>query len=255
MSDGPWVAHRPAAAGGGGPTVVFVHGAMDRSASFAKVTRRLPDLPVVRYDRRGYGRSAHLAPAADADAEVADLLALVGDGAVVVGHSVGALVALAAASTSDRVLAVLALEPPMPWRSSSGASGPPRAAPTADPGDVAEAFLRRMIGDVAWSRLPERTRADRRAEGPALVADLTRYVGGRPYRPEVLAGRLVVGVGGRTDARHREDVQALLAEVPGAPEAVIEGATHGMHRSHPEATAAVVRRTVERAAGVATLRP
>ena len=40
-----------------GPTVVFVHGSLDRSSAFVKVIRRLPDLRVVRYDRRGYGHS------------------------------------------------------------------------------------------------------------------------------------------------------------------------------------------------------
>ena len=40
-----------------GPLVVLVHGAMDRASSFGRVGRRLPDVPLVRYDRRGYGRS------------------------------------------------------------------------------------------------------------------------------------------------------------------------------------------------------
>src|SRR2546426_10980164 len=40
-----------------GPTVVFVHGAPDRAASFKRVLALLGDLHVVTYDRRGYGRS------------------------------------------------------------------------------------------------------------------------------------------------------------------------------------------------------
>ena len=44
--------HRP-----GAPTVVLVHGAMDRAASFGRAMRRMGHLDVVAYDRRGYGAS------------------------------------------------------------------------------------------------------------------------------------------------------------------------------------------------------
>ena len=40
-----------------GPLVVLVHGSMDRSASFIRTERHLDGRHVVRYDRRGYGRS------------------------------------------------------------------------------------------------------------------------------------------------------------------------------------------------------
>ena len=41
------------------PLVVLVHGTMDRSTGMLKVSRRLDSrFRVVRYDRRGYGRSA-----------------------------------------------------------------------------------------------------------------------------------------------------------------------------------------------------
>jgi pimeloyl-ACP methyl ester carboxylesterase len=40
------------------PLVVLVHGAMDRSAGMLRLSRRLDhEYRVVRYDRRGYGRS------------------------------------------------------------------------------------------------------------------------------------------------------------------------------------------------------
>jgi pimeloyl-ACP methyl ester carboxylesterase len=46
-----------------GPAVVLVHGAMDRAASFGRVMRRLGDLDVVAYDRRGYAGSLGTGPA------------------------------------------------------------------------------------------------------------------------------------------------------------------------------------------------
>ena len=57
----------------------------------------LADLPVVRYDRRGYGRSTSLG-VGDLSVHADDLLDLIGDRpAVVVGHSLGGVVALVAA--------------------------------------------------------------------------------------------------------------------------------------------------------------
>ena len=41
-----------------------------------------------------------------------------------------------------------------------------------DPEDAAERFLRRMIGDATWERLPAAMRAERRAEGHALLAEM-----------------------------------------------------------------------------------
>ena len=42
--------------------MVLVHGTPDTSGAFAKVLAHLAGLRVITYDRRGYGRSVHLAP-------------------------------------------------------------------------------------------------------------------------------------------------------------------------------------------------
>ena len=47
------VIERPAASAGA-PTVVLVHGSLDRAESFRRVMRRLPEFGIVAYDRRGY---------------------------------------------------------------------------------------------------------------------------------------------------------------------------------------------------------
>src|SRR3954471_16185578 len=96
MATDLWVGDHPTA-DAGAPLVVLVHGSMDRSAAFARARRHLRDLHVVVYDRRGYGRSVGLgAPSVDGHAE--DLLAILdGRPGVVVGHSIGGLIALVAA--------------------------------------------------------------------------------------------------------------------------------------------------------------
>ena len=106
----------PVTARPGAARVVVVHGAMDRSTSFGRVARHLDDLEVVRYDRRGYGRSIEVGPG-DLDDDVADLLTVLdGRPSVVFGHSIGGVVAVvAAARRPDLVRSVLAYEAPAPW--------------------------------------------------------------------------------------------------------------------------------------------
>ncbi len=248
--------HRPST---GDPTdgathrVVLVHGSMDRGASFVKVGRRLDDLEVVRYDRRGYGRSVEAGAGTVAD-HVADLLAVLDDrSAVVVGHSFGGVLAiLAALARPDLVPAVGAYESPMPWapwwpRTSAGA----RAVETAGAHGAdaaAEAFLRRMIGDERWERLPRATKDARRAEGEALLTELREMRATEAlYDPAQLPFPVVAGRGSVGDAHHREAADRLAAAAPLGELVVIDGAGHAAHSTHPDEFAALVRRAVDRA--------
>ncbi len=237
-----------------GPRVVFVHGAMDRGASFLRLTRLLPEIEAVRYDRRGYGRSVDAGPAPTLQAQVDDLLAVAGPGpVVVVGHSLGGVLALAAATSSPhRVAGAVVYEAPAPWEPWWPGHG---AGPAAEhPDDVAEGFMRRVVGDDVWERLPPSTQEARRREGPALVAELTwlRSLPGPPYDPSVLGGRVVVGWGAATLDRHHR-ASTALAERLGAPGHAVAGAGHGGHASHPDALAAMVREVLALPAVATTL--
>ena len=176
------------------PVVVLVHGSLDRSASFARVLRRLDDLHTVVYDRRGYHRSRQVLPLnSTLDGHVDDLLAVIdGRSAVVVGHSYGGDIALGAAlrGGGSTIAAVAAYEPPMPWldvwpRSARAATvtsppGPPTRSADTDEA-AAERFFRRMVGDAAWERLPEEDKRARRADG-AGPGRRARCHPGRPRR-------------------------------------------------------------------------
>ncbi len=227
------------------PIVVIVHGAMDRSASFGRVVRHLDGLHVIRYDRRGYGRSAGCAPGT-LDDHVEDLLG-VADGreVTVFGHSIGGVIALIAAERSPgTVRSVLAYEAPSPWTSWWPQ---PASAPAEDPADEAEAFMRRAIGDHYWSRLPERTRAERRAEGGALCADIASLQGSAPYEATALGVPVLAAAGSETTWWHQRATRELAESAPHGEHAVVAGAEHGAHLTHPTATAHLVRRAVERA--------
>jgi pimeloyl-ACP methyl ester carboxylesterase len=244
------------------PLIVLVHGSLDRSTSFARVVRRLDDLHTVVYDRRGYHRSRAALPLnTTLDGHVDDLLTVIdGRPSVVVGHSYGGDVALGAALRAEGrapIVGVAAYEPPMPWLS-GGTAGPVASAhgrrqtPPGEPSgdaEAAERFFRRMVGDSAWDRLPEETRAARRAEGPALAAEIGSIRRAQaPFDVTSLSVPAIFARGERSTPRHRQSVAWLVEHTPGAELVEIPGAGHGAHLTHPDAFAAMVRRARERAA-------
>ena len=234
------------------PTVYLVHGSLDRAGSFSRVVRRLSDLRVVTYDRRGYGRSRALPIGVLAD-HVADLVALVGPGpGVVVGHSYGGDVALGAAIASPAtVVGVGAYEPPLTWLDWWPRRG--RTAADEDPARFAQGFFERMVGEGAWERLTDTARRERQADGPALLAELTdlRH-GGPPFDLAALRVPAVFGRGGDSAWRHRRAGEELRRTVAGAELLDIAGARHGAHLTHPAAFADLVRRVVDAGAGAAS---
>jgi pimeloyl-ACP methyl ester carboxylesterase len=219
----------------------------------------------VTYDRRGYQRSRRALPLnTTLDGHIDDLLAVIaGRPAVVVGHSYGGDIALGAAlrDPGDPVIrAVVAYEPPMPWLGPwsrrppepatwAGSPASARGAePRDDPAAGAERFFRRMVGDAAWERLSESAKNERRADGPALEAELTAIRLPRaPFDVTTLAVPSTFGRGERSASRHRDTVAWLAAHTPGGELVELAGASHGAHLTHPDAFASIVRSAVARA--------
>jgi pimeloyl-ACP methyl ester carboxylesterase len=153
---------------------------------------------------------------------------------------------------------VVAFEPPLPWLEHARGL-PGRTAGSArwaevdphDPvaaGDQAERFFRRMVGDEAWERLPDRAKEDRRADGPALVAELSAIrLTEPPFDVEAMTVPVIYGMGSRTIDRRRDAVHWLVEHTPGSEEAVIPGAEHGAHLTHPDAFADLARLALARA--------
>ena len=240
----------------GAPRVVLVHGSMDRAASFIKVERRLGDFEVVRYDRRGYGRSQAAGVARTIDDHVDDLLAVAagpaGDGGpvAVVGHSLGGVLAVAAAVRAPEVVvSVGAFESPMSWTSAwptTSAGG--NALREADDAEAAERFMRGIVGDAVWERLPSRVRSQRRAEGQALVAELAALRAHAPYDPAALKVPVLTGYGTLSKPYHQEAARRLADQVAQGECVVIDDAGHSAHTSHPDQFAAFVGQVVDRMA-------
>jgi pimeloyl-ACP methyl ester carboxylesterase len=242
----------------GAPVVVLIHGSMDRATGMLRLSRRLDDrFRVLRYDRRGYGRStipnAADTNAFDMDHQVADLVELMaGRRALLVGHSYGGNVAMATAARHPHLVAAIALyETPLswePWWPSTTAGAAARAS-SADPAEAAERFMRRLVGDALWESLPERTRATRRAEGPAMVGELNDLRANRPWSPEQITCPLVVAYGSNGAAHHRQGMQYIHARFPGSSCVVLADCRHDAPMSQSQLFADLVVDPAARAAG------
>ncbi|HKY65482.1 MAG TPA: alpha/beta hydrolase [Acidimicrobiales bacterium] len=238
---------------GEGPLVALVHGAMDRSGGMLRVRRVLqPTCTVLRYDRRGYARSLPAGPPTSFAQQVDDLAGLLGHRpAVLAGHSFGGVVCLGLAQARpDLVRAVVAYEAPEMWASWWPGSSPGnQAAAMPTPEDAAEGFLRRMIGDDMWQRLPAAMRAERRAEGPALIADMrsVRPPNPPPFDASAVVVPVIAAHGSEARAHHVRATTELARRTPRGELQVVEGAGHGAHLTHPHEFAALVDLALERA--------
>ncbi len=231
------------------PPIVLVHGAMDRSAGLLRLSRRLSDrYRVIRYDRRGYGRSAEIGPPFTVDAHLDDLAALVErstDGAGVglaFGHSFGGNVVLGLAQRRPELVARAAIyETPMSWmpwwpdRTAGSA-----ALGAADPADAAEAFMRRLVGDEKWERLPPSTRSARRAEGAAMVGELADIRVNVPWDGPAITQPVLAMCGERAHDHHRRAAETMPDILPGSRLVEIAGAGHFGPNTHADAVAAVL---------------
>lgn len=113
VSGGRLAYHRT---GGSGPVMLLLHGLTDNGICWSRVARVLEaDYDIVMLDARGHGESSRMRtyevhnPARDI-AEVIDNLAL--KSPILMGHSVGAMAAMAFADAHPRVASKIILEDP-----------------------------------------------------------------------------------------------------------------------------------------------
>ena len=148
---------------GSGPPIVFVHGSVVGAAESWARQRPLADRwTLVLADRPGFGASPPL-ERSDFEAEAPLFAELLGDGAHLVGHSYGAVIALIAAALRPDAVRSLAVSEPGSLRL---AAGDPRVDAMIADGDTlyrqvdaipAEVFLRLFRSGVGSARYtPER---------------------------------------------------------------------------------------------------
>jgi pimeloyl-ACP methyl ester carboxylesterase len=244
---------------GDGPPVVLVHGAASDHTTFRVVEPILAARHAVHaIDRRGRGASGDGARY-EIEREFDDLAAVVdavaaesGRGVDVVGHSFGGRVGLGAALRTSNLRRLVVYEgAPAP-------AGTPYQAPDllgrlrslADAGrneELLSTFLAEVIGmtgaDLAAYRVNPVWPA-RVAAAPTIVREIEAE-GSAAAGLDALGG---VGVpvlqilGGASRPAFRSATEALQERLADGRIAVIEGAKHGAHHSHPDRFVAEVER-------------
>lgn len=245
-----------------GSHITLVHGSLDRSAGLLKLSRRLDDRYLVtRYDRRGYGRSLPCDGPFGVEQQVDDLVAVLrsldrlGRPSVVVGHSFGGNVALAAAQRHGELIdGVVTYETPLSWREwwPGDSAGGDALSWQDDPAEAAERFMRRLIGDDRWERLPPSSRRARRGEGAAMVGELVDLRRQAAWDPSRIVTPVLAVHGEFGHDHHRRGAEAIAAEVPGAELGVLAGARHPGPNTHPDAAAAMIDDFIRRRCGAAS---
>jgi pimeloyl-ACP methyl ester carboxylesterase len=228
------------------PLMVMVHGSMDRSAGLLKLGRRLDSyFEVLRYDRRGYGRSVECSGPFTMSDQVDDLARLIAANpsprraALVFGHSYGGNIALALADHHPELVAAVGLyETPLSWLDWwPGNSAGGTALSLGDPGDAAEAFLRRLMGDDGWERLSASKREARRAEGAAMVGELADLRRRKPWSAERINVPVLAICGDHGKPHHQRAVAVLTEELSNCRSGTIPEAGHFGPYSHPDLVA------------------
>ena len=214
-----------------------------------RLSRRLDNqFHVLRYDRRGYGRSRDVGGKGTVEQHVSDLVGVLQahvPGRVVdlaFGHSFGGNVVLGAAESHPELIRQAAIyETPLSWLDWwPGGTAGGAAIGATDPAEAAETFMRRLIGDERWERLPAGTRADRRAEGAAMVDEITDLRRGAPWAAGSVAIPLLAMGGELGRPHHQRAMRWLSEQIPTANYVRLEGAGHGAPNTHPAELAMLV---------------
>jgi len=148
----------------------------------------------------------------------------------------------------DLVSGVITFESPlswMPWWPATGAGGNAMEW-RDDPEQAAERFMRRLIGDERWDRLPPSTRSARRAEGPAMIGELVDLREQAPWAPERIQIPVLALRGEHGHQHHREGTELLAAMLPNATFGTVPDAHHFGPNTHPDDLAAIVTQFVAR---------
>ena len=235
------------------PGFVLVHGAMDRSTSMGKLAKLLRSQPVITYDRRGYAASLVKSPPQRvgdlvASKHLSDLVGLISKRPTVVfGHSLGGTIALmcAAKVKPTNLISVIVFESPLPakpwWPSWLAKRN--ELLKTFDQSHYekrGENFMRRMIGDSNWQRLPPSTRQARIEEGYTLVTEGAAFAS---FQSDFDLGEITVPVtsviGEHASYRHRLGQKYILDNVKDVTSCCVSGASHVAHLTHAKALAEI----------------
>lgn len=220
---------------GEGPRLLLIHGsAADHTTWSIQLARGLKErFALIAYERR--------ATATTIEEHADDAVSVLGDDlapVVVVGSSFGAVVALDVLRRyPERCAGAVLIEPPM------APSDDQPAAPTiflaefdrvlaSEGGHAAGAlFLRTVLGDEAYARIPVAFLERSTAKWAQIRADSIALLAYRPRYAELSAITAPVQLlgGERSAAYFRPTLDALAAALPGARLEIVPAAGHMLH--------------------------
>jgi pimeloyl-ACP methyl ester carboxylesterase len=214
---------------------------MDRMSSMRKLMRLGAEtVNVFAYDRRGYAGSLPLErPALIAD-HISDLVSLIDfldsehgiapANTVLFGHSIGGVPAIGAGiQVGAKATCVFETSPMwLPQCSTSGIGGG-LISEIDDPSQFAEAFMRKMVGNRIWEKLPRATKQQRMSEGATLRAEMVDVRVSIPWDWRDITLPFGVGYGGLSREHQIANSKLLASLVEGCLLVELPDARHGAH--------------------------
>ena len=240
---------------GEAPPMLFLHGLTDSGSGWPGAERHWgPTYSIVAVDQRGHGGSPRFTPeqleAHPGDVMVDDALGILNrlDGpAVVVGHSLGGAVALAAAVRRPELVRALVLEDPAPLGPDDAQRDPARGneflagvqqSLSARDDDALFALRRRLHPDWPEDELLVTGRAEQQVDLAYLAhGDIKPSARWPDLFEKVAVPTLVVSGDAMAEVCITDDVQRGIVEIGNPHVEVIRvpGAGHCIRREQPEA--------------------
>lgn len=221
------------------PALVLLHGYSDSGFSFSRILPLLPaDRRIIVPDLRGHGRSSQPPGGYGMDVLATDVLALLDaldvESAVVLGHSMGSLVAQRIAALAPERVEALVLVGSAPSIHGLAGLGEFRAAVDGLAEPVQEEFVRAFQESTIVRPVPPEFMDGVVAESLRLPARVWReLLKGMIEAPVVAPGeirtRTLMLWGAEDGVFGREQQDRLLELIPGARLRVYEGVGHAPH--------------------------
>jgi pimeloyl-ACP methyl ester carboxylesterase len=237
---------------GAGPPVVLLHGLTCNAAYWLRVVPLLGGLRAIALDFGGHGLSDHRDSYGYADYE-RDLIWLLDElgleRAAVAGHSLGGYVALLAATRSDRISSVLAIDVKSDWTDADAdlAERSRDASQRVEPDrDVVVDRLARSLPvalePVELDLLAERSIEE--AEGGWRLRWDRRVLATEPVDPFAFIGEVECPVqvlaGAESDVMPPAAASRFAAAIPGATLELIDGVGHHVELEAPARVARAI---------------
>ena len=245
---------------GGGPPVVIVHGSWTDHTAWQAVAERLAgSFRVIRYDRRGCSRSERPPGPRTRHHDEDDLAGMIedlaGGRAIVVASSFGGLVTLGLAGRRPELLERMCVheapcvalaggdEAQVVEESVAALGGVVEQVEAGDSAGAARRFVEELaLGPGGWDLLPESIRATFVNNAPAFAAEQRDPAWSELDLAAIAEGEIpLLLTRGTVGPAWFGILQKRLADaLPHADTAVIEGAGHSPHMSHPAEFADVI---------------